>query len=147
MTNKILYRQKGYHISIISWENDADLYSTQCIVVNDIKYVHAINNFLQWLISRGIINTLYDDDTKSKEEEIESYLQNNILYTDFKQGIVFKDILSNFYHDIKQFSLGLLDILLGYGSGEWFCRVPEELQCIYIDEDIYCEEILTYKRR
>lgn len=116
---------KGYTITVTSWENDADNYKTKQKTVDtleEIKIIYKICNEL--LISgtnndKGIGNSIDSEYDYRIEEYIEDNPELNLT---------------------EEYIRELAYLLLG--SSEFYdYRVFESCEVFYSPEDIYCEEI------
>jgi len=120
--NKELIIQKGYTLTVTSWENDGDNYKTESINVNTIekaKRIHKICTELFHSEDGGIGNSMGGE----CEEVIKEYIENN------PELNLTKD-------EIEELSYELMG-----GSEYYDHRVYESVIVTYSPEDIYLEKI------
>lgn len=137
MKQKVL--SKGYTITVVSWENDADNYNTKSIVVDTLEKAKAYYDLMQLCKSKnnqapGIIKlgNTHGEYSIDQEELIRTFLtENNIL--------VNNNILED-NEDFIDYFQELTYSLLG-GSEDYMCRVMEVCTITYSPEDVYNEVI------
>jgi len=136
---------KGYTLTVTSWENDADNYNTKSVTVESKEKAKALYDLMQLCKSKnnqpkGVIRLGNTGDSGFNKEQI------NLLYNFFKENPILleekledieedelKDYIQDLFYRVEN---GLL------GSSEWYaCRVMESCIVTYSPEDIYTEEI------
>ena len=141
MKNKTKVVSRGYTITVKSWENDADNYSTGSITLQSkelvkvyydlMKLCESCNNQPEGVIYLG--NT-YEEFTSEQLEVLVSFLKNKpILFDD-------EDDLDSWENDdfIDYFGDMTRELL---GSSDFLCRVCESVVVTYSEEDIYLDLI------
>ena len=132
---KELVQRKGYRITVVSWENDADNYNTEDASFTDYKEALEIHAFLKWLRD----NDQYTNkpDCELEPEVIEE--AENILQYTLKKFKAANDI-SETDDYIEDF---VAELLYDFGlSSEWyFPRHVETVTMHYFDKDVYAEKI------
>lgn len=134
---------KGYTLTVTSWENDGDNYNTKSLTVDSIEEAKSYYNLMQLCKSKnskrekGIMSfgNMTDEFNISQTNFIISFLtDNSVLLSNFDNDC---DKDEDFYLDAFQ---ELIYHLLG--SSEYYtCRVMESCIVTYSKEDIYVEEI------
>ncbi len=111
---------KGYTITVVSWENDGDNYNTKSMTVDTKEEASKIVKICKELFqSENVGNSMNGE----ASDIIEKYIQDNQelqLDTDYISDLVM--------------------YLMGY-SEYYDYRVCEEVTVTYSDKDIYLEEI------
>ncbi len=139
---------KGYTLTVTSWENDADNYKTIYSTVDNKEKAQALYNLMQLCVSKnnkpkGIIRLGNTGEDGFNEEQIEllyNFFKNNpILLKEPLEDIEtmdedeLKDYIQDLFYEAEN---GLL------GSSEWYtCRVMESCFVTYSDKDVFLEEI------
>lgn len=137
---------KGYTLTVVSWENDGDNYNTKSKTVQTkeeakvwydlMQLCKSKNNQPKNIITLG--NTYGGFNEKEKEVAI------NFLKEHYKILLPNDDIEQNRDDDYEdQLIYWFTDLagqLLGYGE-DYACRVMESCTITYSPEDIYVEEI------
>lgn len=139
---------KGYTLTVTSWENDGDNYNTISKTVDSKEEAHALYKLMKLCVSKDNrpkgITTLGNTEESGFNEN-----QLDLLYDFFKNNPIllkekledknsmdeddFKDYITDLFYQSED---GLL------GSSEWYaCRVMESCVVTYSSEDIYLEEI------
>jgi len=126
-------------IKVRSWENDADNYKNEEILVQDEERAKAIVKFC-WLFkskSRGTggIGNIYDSGRPGEIEAAQEVLKE------------FLESHPNFFDEVPEKEEYLLDWIhefaydLGLAGGDYFTRVCEDVNIIYFPEEVYCEDL------
>lgn len=127
---------KGYTITVTSWENDADNYQTVSNTVDTLEKVILLNKVLPKLFRSVYNGGLVGNSTSHRdynEEEVIEYIKQ------------FPSLIPKGYSEMDVVQ-DLQDTYMGDPS-EYFCyRVFSSMSVTYSPEDIYLEEIdLTIK--
>jgi hypothetical protein len=123
---------KGYTLTVVSWENDGDNYNTQSKTVETLEESEKLYNICKKVFvschngEKGVGNSMGG---KSKHVLFRYIKNNQDLFPDLTTE---DDILNYFYN--------LSDELLG-GSEYYDFRVCESCTVTYSPEDVYLEEI------
>ena len=133
--------EKGYTITVVSWENDGDNYNTKSITVDSKEKAKAYYGLMKLCESennqkKGVIKLGNSCDEFSEEqiEVIVNFLKANpiLLEGDDVENADDEQIVDWFY------SL-TYDLL---GSSEYYaCRVMESCNITYSENDIVLEEV------
>jgi hypothetical protein len=129
MINKIKVVEKGYTITVVSWENDGDYYQTNTMTVQTEEEARKIAKLCNELFisctngEGGIGNTCHDEDEEANET-INDYIENNP-----ELGLTRDEIIE-------------LDYKLCGSSEDYIYRVCESVTVTYSPEDIYLEKII-----
>ena len=126
---------KGYTITVVSWENDADNYNTNSKTVATKQEAKVYYDMMQLCKSKnnqptGVIKLGNSIEFNCKQEEliIDFMRNNNLCQPDDND-----DDLIEWFMDLAR------DLV---GSSEFYkCRVMESCYVTYSDTDIYLEEI------
>lgn len=132
---------KGYTITVISWENDGDNYKTESITVDSKEKAKAYYDMMQLCKSKnnqpgGIIKlgNSHNKFSGAQREVISEFLKENPLLLE-------GDDVENADEDqLVDWFTELANELLGY-SEDYICRVMESCTVTYSDKDIYLDEI------
>ena len=120
--NKELVIEKGYTLTVTSWENDGDNYRTESMTVETLEEARKIHKICTELFKsdEGGVGNSMDGES---EEAIEEYIENN-PELNLTEG------------EIRDLSYDLM------GSSEYYdYRVCESVSVTYSPEDIYLEKI------
>jgi hypothetical protein len=120
--NKELVIEKGYTLTVTSWENDGDNYRTESMTVETLEEARRIYRVCNELFKsdEGGVGNSMDGES---EEAIEEYIENN-------------PELNLTEEEIRDLSYDLM------GSSEYYdYRVCESVSVTYSPEDIYLEKI------
>lgn len=140
---------KGYTLTVTSWENDADNYNKESITVDNKEEAKALYELMKLCTSK---NNLPEGTIRlgNTGENGFNAQQIDLLYNFFKNNpILLKEPLENkesmdedeFMDYIQDLFYQAEDGLLG--SSEYYtCRVMEECIITYSPKDIYLEEII-----
>ena len=126
MENKLKVVNKGYTITVTSWENDGDNYNTKEIVVDSLEEAKRIH---------FICTTLFES-----EGDNDYAIGNSTEFDDPDECI------QNFIKEFPELNLTEDEVhklsgnLLGYSDYYTF-RVCESVVVTYSPEDIYVEQI------
>ena len=95
MSNKIKVINKGYTITVTSWENDGDYYQTNTMTVQTEEEARKIAKLCNELFiscnnGEGGIGNTCDDEDEEANETIDNYIENNMIDKSI-YGIWFKD--------------------------------------------------------
>ena len=141
--NKKLVVNKGYTLTVVSWENDGDYYDTNFVTVDSLEKAEALFNLMLLCKSKnnnpnGVIklgNTGNEGFYEKQVELLYNFFKNNpILLTKSLENKDFKD---DDYEDyITDLFYQVVDGLLG-NSEYCICRVMESCIITYSPEDIY----------
>ena len=136
--NKEKVIQKGYTLSVTSWENDGDNYATESKTFESKELAIAVAQMCKNLFQsknngkpKGIGNMMDDDGRKARPIILEYMKEHPELYTDKKKP---SDAT---LHDICMTYNGEL---MGY-SEYYYSRVFEKATLTYSPEDVYLEKI------
>ena len=133
MKKKVI--NKGYTITVVSWENDGDNYNTLSKTVETLEEatkLHKIYTELCKSGKRGISNSMDGESTQT----IIDYINNNKeLFLDIDLDSVNSENKDEAQNYIMDYMNDLLDLL---GSSEWYdFRVCDSCTINYSPEDIY----------
>jgi len=131
MENKIKIVEKGYTLTVVSWENDADNYQTNTMVVQTEEEARKIAKLCKELFiscnnGYGGIGNTCDGEEDEAIETIDEYIENNP-----ELGLTRDEIIEINYELC--------------GSSEFYIhRVCQSIKITYSPEDIYIylEEII-----
>lgn len=121
--DKIKTTEKGYTLTVVSWENDGDYYQTNTMTVQTEEEARKIAKLCNELFGDGGIGNTCDDEDEEADETINNYIENNP-----ELGLT-KDEIIELNRD-----------LCGY-SEYYIYRVCEMVTVTYSPEDIYVEKI------
>lgn len=148
MTKEIMLN-RGYHVTVTSWENDADNYNTKTIVVQDREEVGMLVALFDLLgySSRNSCDfgNMYEPDDAEREAfanavaalpGMTAYLEKNFDYlTEAKDdpecGAGHMDAVMDILYDV-----GLT------GSEHFYTRVCEKVTVFHVEQDVYAERIV-----
>ena len=125
MKTKVI--NKGFTITVVSWENDGDSDATNSITVLDLEEARKINKICKELFKsyndeEGGIGNSMDGEA---DDVIADYIEDN---PELNLSV---DYINNIASD-----------LMGGGSDCYDYRVCESVKITYSPEDIYLEEII-----
>ena len=126
---------KGYTLTVTSWENDGDNYRTKSTVFQDKDEAIKVAKMCQELFvggSNGGGGIGNNDERDGPEETILEYLEENPDFFN-NQSEIEDDMLIDKIMDINYNVMG--------GSEYYYSRVFESATLTYSPEDIYLEEI------
>ena len=125
--------QKGYTITVVSWENDGDNYRTKSMVVDSKEKALAIKHMCETIFKscNGGIGNMMDDEGDKAFEVILPYMK---AYPDLYDNKDYND------GELLDICLNLNYELMG-GSTSVASRVCESVRITYSPEDIYVETI------
>ena len=126
---------KGFTITVVSWENDGDNYNTISITVDDDQKARAYFDMMQLCKSKnssykGLGNT-YGQFSEKQKNTIIDFMKSNPCLLD--ENIEDEDFLLDTFDDLKCSLLG--------SSENYRCRVMESCVITYSSEDIFVKEI------
>ena len=132
--------KKGYTLEVVSWENDADHYSTERMVFDNENEALAVRTMCEELFCSGSnqgtgIGNMRDSDYDRTIIIINKYIENH-------PEVVEVCLLQSSY-DLDN----IVDMVMDYnydllGSSEDYCsRVCESAELYYSDKDIYLETL------
>jgi hypothetical protein len=129
MINKIKVVEKGYTITVVSWENDGDYYQTNTMTVQTEEEARKIAKlcnelFISCVNGEGGIGNTCDDEDEEANETIDNYIENNP-----ELGLTRDEIIE-------------LDYELCGSSECYIYRVCESVTVTYSPEDIYLEKTI-----
>ena len=129
MENKIKVVEKGYTLTVVSWENDGDYYQTNTMTVQTEEEARKIAKLCNELFiscnnGEGGIGNTCDDEDEEANETIDNYIENNP-----ELGLTRDEIIE-------------LDYELCGSSEYYIYRVCESVTVTYSPEDIYLEKII-----
>lgn len=131
---KVKAINKGYTITVTSWENDGDNSRTKSITVDSKELAKALKDLCNNVFisgKKGIGNFNDVEEEEAKKIVIPYMKKHPELYTDIK--IEDDDHL---YDICMEYAYELM------GSSEWYiCRVMESCMVTYSDKDIFLEEV------
>lgn len=129
--SKIKIANKGYTITVVSWENDGDYYQTNSITVDTIEKAKIWYDLI----------TFIQENEFSNETEMTEESENIIIeYMDKFDVSLIDEELERYKSDKIYVFNNLQKRLLGYSEYYW-CRVIDKYTITYLEEDIYAEEI------
>ena len=111
---------KGYTITVVSWENDCDNYRTQSKTVETLEEVQLIHKICKELF---MLNDVGNSINGEAIGIIKEYIKNNPILKlsfDYISGLEWELMGSSEHHDF---------------------RVCESVSVVYSPEDIYLEEV------
>ena len=121
--NKELVIEKGYTLTVTSWENDGDNYNTESMTVETLEEARRIYRVCNELFKSDDEGGVGNSMSGESEEVIEEYIENNPELK-LTEG------------EIRDLSYDLM------GSSEYYdYRVCESVSVTYSPEDIYLEKI------
>ena len=139
---------KGYTLTVTSWENDADNYKTNSTTVDSKEKARVLYDLMQLCVSKnnqpkGVIrlgNTPEEGFDKNQIILLEQFFKENHILSqeslDNKDNMSkddWRDYITTMFYEIED---GLL------GSSEYYaCRVMDSCVVTYSPEDVYLEEI------
>lgn len=131
--SKIKAINKGYTITVTSWENDGDNYNTKSITVDSEEKAKVWYDMMQLCTSNKLGNS-YGGFNKKQEKNAISFIKEHheILLPD--------DNIEENEENLKDWFCSLAGTLLGYGE-EYDCRVMESCVITHSPEDIFVNEI------
>jgi hypothetical protein len=141
MQNKLKVVNKGYTITVTSWENDGDNYNTKSVTVDSLEEATALYNLSKLCESRYTtdeiklgnanefdneqLNLIYDF-IKNNPILLEGYTESNV--SDCNESLLL-EVFYDYHYDL-------------FGSSEHYSsRVCEKVTVTYSPEDIYVEQI------
>jgi len=128
MENKIQVVNKGYTITVTSWENDGDLYNTKSITLDTLEDTKDYYELLEFSKQFGNQCDIDEGDSELMKEFFENH-PNILCGNKYKDADDYVDAFSD-----------VIDNMLG-NSEYYICRVIEKIVITYSPEDIYIEEI------
>ena len=132
---------KGYTLTVTSWENDADNYNTKSKTVQTREEAKVWYDMMQLCKSKNNqpkdvikLGNSYDGFNKEQEEVAKNFLKEHhkILLPD--------DNIEENEDNLVYWFCDLAGELLGH-SENYYCRVMESCIVTYSPEDVYLEEI------
>lgn len=130
---------KGYTITVVSWENDGDNYNTKSITVDSKDKAKAYYDMMQLCKSennqpKGGIGLGNSSELSKKQiEAIIDFLKRNPILLGDDIGTVEEEHLVDFFSELTW------DLL---GGSEWYMfRVMESCIITYSNEDVFLEEV------
>lgn len=132
---------KGYTITVVSWENDGDNYNTKSITVDSIEKAKANYKLMQLCESKnnqpkGVIKlgNTYGEFSDDQIDLIRDFFNSNPIFgVNFTEDYHEDDIADVFSNEVHP--------LLGSSGEDFTCRVMESCTITYSDKDIFVEEI------
>lgn len=124
--------QKGYTITVDSWENDADYRQTHSIVVNTLEEAKEWNRLME-LCKREVLGNTYGGFNEEQIEIIEDFFKTTTLEHFYEEGENLNECGNSF--DTLVFPL------MGESVEEFNCRLMEKCTITYSAIDIYCDII------
>lgn len=137
MTVKI--GNKGYTITVVSWENDGDNYNTKSIIVDTIDKARDYYELMQLCVSENNrpgmefrLGNTYDGFNKDQIQLIVDFFKS---HPNICGDNVFEDDdeYVDFFYELSYDLLG--------GSEYYVCRVMENCIVTFLEEDVYAEKI------
>ncbi len=132
---------KGYTLTVVSWENDADNYNTNSKTVETKEEAKVWWDMMQLCESycnqpKGVIKlgNSYNGFSTEQEEVAKNFIKEH------HQILVPQDNIEENEDNLADWFCFLAGELLGYGEN-YSCRVMESVTVTYSPEDIYLEEI------
>lgn len=137
---------KGYTITVVSWENDGDNYNTKSINVPSKELAKAYYELMQLCTSKnnnpkeGVrLGNTYEEFSGKQIKLIKEFLSSNPILIEFVSSV--SETISD--EDFVNVFWELTQDLLG-SSEDYVCRVMSSCEVTYSPEDIYLETI-TFK--
>jgi hypothetical protein len=148
MTKELMLK-RGYHITVTSWENDADNYNTKTLVVQEREAVDMLVALFNMLGSRNRNSCHFGNMYEPSESQLQKFaeavaaipgmtadLEKNFAWVkdaeeDPECGAGYMDAVMDILYDV-----GLS------GSENFYTRVCESITVFYVEQDIYAERIL-----
>jgi hypothetical protein len=139
--NKVKQIQKGYTITVTSWENDGDNYNTKSKVVQTKEEAKVWYDMMQLCTSKNNqpkdvvkLGNSYGGFDKKQEEVAINFIKEH------HKILLPNDNIEEHEEDLKYWFCDLAGELLGHGE-DYYCRVMAECVITYSPEDIYVEKI------
>lgn len=126
---------KGYTLTVTSWENDGDNYNTLSKTVATKEEAKVWYNMMEVCSSANLGNECDEFDEDQKEAITEFMNSNHEALMSQEDWDEIED-----YDDLETWFLDFVNELLGV-SEYYLCRVVESVVITYSPEDIYLEEI------
>ena len=135
--NKIKVVNKGYTLSVISWENDGDNYRTKSKTYDTKEKAVKIAKLCKELFvscnnGNGGIGNINEDDEEEANETILEWLENNPTFFENQENLDEEGLIN----DIMEINYNLMG-----GSEYYYSRVFQSASITYSPEDVYLEEI------
>jgi hypothetical protein len=148
MTKEIML-MRGYHITVTSWENDADNYNTKTIVIQDREEVDILVALFELLGSQSRnscdFGNMYEpsDEDRQKFAEAVAALPGMIAYLEqnfewLKEAMEDPECGADYMDAVMDI---LYDVGLS-GSEYYYTRVCEKITVFYVEHDVYAERIV-----
>lgn len=129
---------KGYTLTVVSWENDGDNYRTKSMTVDTKEQAQAIHKMCTTLFlsrNKGGIGNLMSDDYSEAEELIVPFMKNNLCLLE-KYDVPYDADNKTLINICNEYNYALMG-----GSECYYSRVCESCTVTYSPEDIFLEEI------
>lgn len=133
---------KGYTLTVVSWENDADNYQTHSTTVQTIEEAKAWYDMMQLCRSRHNrtdgsvrLGNTTDSFTEQQLDVVKALFEKHPVLKDLVPGVNFED--DDEIHDaFTELASELL------GNSEWYvCRVMDKCTVTYSPENVYLETV------
>lgn len=130
--SKLKIINKGYTITVDSYENDGDNHQSHSLTVDTMNDVKTIDSFLKLCEKIG---NAYEDFEKGDLPKIEKFVKEHpdLLY--------FADQYLEDPYDHREIFLNVAYQLVGCSSDDYILRYPEKWTIVYSDKNVYLEEI------
>lgn len=148
MTKEIMLN-RGYHVTVTSWENDADNYNTKTIVVQDREEVDILVTLFDLLGSSSRnscdFGNMYEPDKAEREAFANTVaaIPGMIAYLE-KHFDWLKEAMNNPECSVEYMD-AVMDILYDVGltgSEHFYTRVCDKVTVFYVEQDVYAERIV-----
>ena len=133
--------EKGYTLTVKSWENDGDNYNTKTKTVQTLEEAKVWWDMMQLCKSKNnqppniiLLGNSYDGFTSKQKEVAKNFIIKH------HEILLPEDNIEEHDEDLADWFCDLASELLGSGDN-YSCRVMEECIITYSLEDIYFEEI------
>lgn len=148
MTKEIMLN-RGYHVTVTSWENDADNYNTKTIVVQDREEVDMLVALFDLLGSSNRNSCDFGNMYEPNDAERQNFanavaaIPGMIAYLEENFDWL-KEAMNNPECGAAHMD-AIMDILydVGLGGSEYYyTRVCEKVTVFYVEHDVYAERIV-----
>lgn len=148
MTKEIMLN-RGYHVTVTSWENDADNYNTKTIVVQDREEVDMLVTLFGLLGGQNKDGLDFGNMYQPNKAECEAFantvaaIPGMIAYLEKKFDWL-KEAMDN-PECIVEHMDAVMDILYDVGlsgSEHFYTRVCDKVTVFYVEQDVYAERIV-----
>jgi hypothetical protein len=148
MTKEIMLN-RGYHVTVTSWENDADNYNTKTIVVQDREEVDMLVTLFGLLGGQNKDGLDFGNMYQPNKAECEAFantvaaIPGMTVYLE-KHFDWLKEAMDNPECSVEHMD-AVMDILYDVGlsgSEHFYTRVCDKITVFYVEQDVYAERIV-----